>query len=54
VELLADGDCRELDDLELWDAAVASAAAPTPIALMSRTDRRAAAAASLAARAQVA
>ena len=52
VEL--DGDCKELDDHELWNAAVASAAVLTPIALMSRADRRAAAAASLTARAQVA
>src|SRR5215207_8571787 len=54
VELLADGDCKELDDHELWEAAVASSAAPTPIALMSRADRRRVAAASLAAREQVA
>jgi hypothetical protein len=52
VEL--DGDCKELDDHELWNAAVASAAVPTPIALMSRADRRRVAAASLTAREQVA
>ena len=51
VELLADGDCKELDDHELWDAAVASAAAPAlPVSLMSRADRRAAAPADLAQR----
>ena len=52
VEL--DGDCKELDDHELWNAAVASAAVLTPIALMSRADRRRVATSSLAARAQVA
>jgi hypothetical protein len=36
----------ELDDHDLWEAAVATA----PIPLMSRTDRRAAAAVDLAAR----
>ena len=50
VEL--DGD--ELDDQELWEAATAAHAAPTPIALMSPADRRRVAAASLAAREQVA
>jgi hypothetical protein len=54
VELLAAGDGKELDDHELWDAAVASAAVPTPIALMSRADRRRVAAESFAAREQVA
>ncbi len=40
VELLAAGD--ELDDHDLWEAAVAtSPAAPPPIPLMSRTDPRA-------------
>jgi hypothetical protein len=51
VELLADGDCKELDDHHLWEVAIAaSPAAAPPVSLMSRTDRRAAAAADLAAR----
>src|SRR5918993_2482672 len=49
VELLADGD--ELDDQGLWEAAVAASPAPVvPVSLMSRADRRAAAAADLARR----
>jgi hypothetical protein len=47
VDLLGD----ELDDQELWEAAVAAFPAPAvPVSLMSRADRRAAAAADLAQR----
>jgi hypothetical protein len=49
VELLADGE--ELDDQDLWEAAVAASPAPVgPVSLMSRADRRAAAAADLVVR----
>jgi hypothetical protein len=59
VELLADGDELLADDQELWEAAVAiapshlgspSPAPVVPVSLMSRADRRAAAAADLAQR----
>jgi hypothetical protein len=47
VELVDD----ELDDQGLWEAAVAACPPPVvPVSLMSRADRRAAAAADLAAR----
>ena len=51
VELLADGDCKEFDDQDLWEVAVAaSPTAAPPVSLMSLADRRAAAAADLAQR----